>query len=37
MVDKMGIEWIEVMWNFVMGCFKVFVGCKNCYVEWDWI
>lgn len=22
-----------MMWNFIIGCIKIFVGCKFCYVE----
>lgn len=32
-MSKFLIEWIEIIWNLVIGCIKIFVGCKNCYVE----
>lgn len=34
MVDKIKIEWIDVIWNLIIGCFVVFFGCINCYVMW---
>lgn len=27
------IEWTEMTWNPVTGCYKVTQGCKNCYAE----
>lgn len=27
------IEWTEVTWNPVTGCYKISQGCKNCYAE----
>jgi protein gp37 len=27
------IEWTEITWNPVTGCYKLSQGCKNCYAE----
>lgn len=27
------IEWTEMTWNPVTGCYKISQGCKNCYAE----
>lgn len=31
--NKIGIEWMDRIWNFIIGCDKVSFGCVYCYVE----
>jgi protein gp37 len=33
MATASSIEWTEMTWNPVTGCFKVSQGCKHCYAE----
>jgi protein gp37 len=33
MATTSNIEWTEMTWNPVTGCFKVSQGCKHCYAE----
>ncbi len=33
MATASNIEWTEMTWNPVTGCFKVSQGCKHCYAE----
>jgi protein gp37 len=33
MATASNIEWTEMTWNPVTGCFKISQGCKHCYAE----
>src|SRR5882757_5224660 len=33
MATTSSIEWTEMTWNPVTGCYKVSQGCKHCYAE----
>lgn len=36
-MKKSKIEWTETTWNPITGCTKISDGCKNCYMEKEYV